>query len=369
MPTGSQVLNSLAESYPCRDLVMPTRDTPSQPTIAFWSRPGLTMTGHGLKRRFDPGVGPNRYERALRFLRESGSEIGFASFTFDPEEPGSVVLVPETVVTGHDRTAVPAPAGTIEDDDADLWRKMVNETLVEIEGDRVEKVVLSRRITAIFDEPLNQMEVATHLVASQPDCHVFAIDGLVGASPELLIRVSDKMIESFPLAGSATTDPDELRTEKNINEHRLAADSVESAFAQAGLEFTRGQPQVVRVGNIRHMGTRFRAHRPVGFEFSDILRTLHPTAAVAGTPRVKAIELIRDLEGSSRGRYSGPVGWFNNSGEGEFAVALRCGLLSGRGATFYSGAGIVAGSDPDAELEETDWKLEPMIDATGLSLR
>jgi menaquinone-specific isochorismate synthase len=106
----------------------------------------------------------------------------------------------------------------------------------------------------------------------------------------------------------------------------------------------------------------------LGFVFGDILPFLHPTAAVAGTPTEAALSIIRDMEETSRGRYSGPVGWFDRSGNCEFAVALRCGILDSTTAVLHSGAGIVSGSNPDDELEETVWKLKPMLDALGLSI-
>jgi menaquinone-specific isochorismate synthase len=99
---------------------------------------------------------------------------------------------------------------------------------------------------------------------------------------------------------------------------------------------------------------------------SDLLSALHPTAAVAGTPTKTAVELIRDLEGHERGRYAGPVGWLDREGDGEFAIALRCGMVDGATATLYSGAGIVEGSDPGMEFDETQIKLRPMLGALGL---
>lgn len=334
---------------------------------ALWARPGLTLAGRGDRRVIDPGSGPGRYHRALQMLADTGADLAFASFTFDPDEEGSVVIVPERV----DRTfgALPGarPIGAIDEDDAERWPKMVNEALVEIERGRVEKVVLSRRLRATFDHALDPFSVAAHLIGTQPGCHVYAMEGLVGASPELLLRTGNGHIESMPLAGSATDERPDLQTQKNEIEHRLAADSVGGAFSTAGLEYTRTEPTIVEVGEIRHLGTRFEGSTPEGFDFGHILPHLHPTAAVAGTPTSVALSIINDMEETSRGRYSGPVGWFDLEGNCEFAVALRCGLLTGTTAVLRSGAGIVEGSNPDDELEETVWKLKPMLDALGLS--
>jgi menaquinone-specific isochorismate synthase len=327
----------------------------------------MVLAGRGTSRVLDPGSGPGRYQRALQLLADTGSGFAFASFTFDPDEEGSVIVVPEHVDTSFVAPTGGTPEGTIDEDDAERWPKMVNEALVEIERGRVEKVVLTRRLRASFDHPLDPFSVAGHLIDTQPGCHVYAMEGLVGASPELLLRTGGGHIESMPLAGSATDARPDLQTLKNEEEHRLAADSVGGALSAAGLEYTRSEPTIVEVGEIRHLGTRFQGSTPDDFDFGDILPYLHPTAAVAGTPTSVALSIIREMEETSRGRYSGPVGWFDTEGNSEFAVALRCGLLGGTTAVLRSGAGIVAGSDPDDELEETVWKLKPMFDALGLS--
>lgn len=334
---------------------------------ALWARPGLTLAGIGSRRVLDPGSGPGRYHRALQMLADAGSDLAFASFTFDPDEEGSVVIVPDRVDRSFTTAPGARPHGSIDEDDAERWPKMVNETLVEIERGRVEKVVLSRRLRATFDQAPDPFSVAAYLIGAQPGCHVYAMEGLVGASPELLLRTGNGQIESMPLAGSATDERPDLQTLKNEEEHRLAADSVGGAFSAAGLEYRRTEPTIVEVGEIRHLGTRFEGSIPEDFDFADILPHLHPTAAVAGTPTPVALSIINDMEETSRGRYSGPVGWFDTKGNCEFAVALRCGLLTGTTAVLRSGAGIVAGSNPDDELEETVWKLRPMLDALGLS--
>jgi menaquinone-specific isochorismate synthase len=344
------------------------RTIPGTDYNALWARPGLTLAGTGRRQIFDPGTGPGRYHRSLEILEEADAVLAFASFTFDPDEEGSIVIIPENV----ERTFTPPDSGqavgVLEEDDAERWPKMVREALVEIDRGRVEKVVLSRRIRATFQQALDPFIVASHLIETQPGCHIYAMEGLVGASPELLLRTGQGLIESTPLAGSATDQRPDLRTHKNAIEHRLAADSVESAFVAAGLAFTRSEPSVVEVAELRHLATRFEGHTPPGFVFGDILPFLHPTAAVAGTPTEAALSIIRDMEETSRGRYSGPVGWFDRSGNCEFAVALRCGILDATTAVLHSGAGIVSGSNPDDELEETVWKLKPMLDALGLSI-
>jgi menaquinone-specific isochorismate synthase len=344
------------------------RKIPGTDYNALWARPGLTLAGTGHRQIFDPGTGPGRYHRSLQILENADAGMAFASFTFDPDEEGSVIIIPENVERTLTPTGGGQSVGVLDEDDAERWPKMVREALVEIDRGRVEKVVLSRRIRATFEGSLDPFAVASKLIETQPGCHVYAMEGLVGASPELLLRTGEGFIESTPLAGSATDERPDLRTHKNAVEHRLAADSVESAFVSAGLAFTRSEPSVVEVGELRHLATRFEGSTPPGFAFGDILPYLHPTAAVAGTPTDVALSIIREMEETSRGRYAGPVGWFDSSGNCEFAVALRCGILDATTAVLRSGAGIVSGSNPDDELEETNWKLKPMLDALGLSI-
>ena len=123
---------------------------------------------------------------------------------------------------------------------------------------------------------------------------------------------------------------------------------------------------VLEFGDIRHLGTRFQGRAIPGTTVLDVVASLHPTPAVAGRPREESIRLIRKMEPRSRGRYAGPVGWYDRKGEGEFALALRCGLVRGRRATLYAGGGMVTGANLDHELVETEWKLQPMASALGL---
>lgn len=333
---------------------------------ALWFRPGLTMAGVGQSETFDPGTGPGRYERALARLNESGKRHAFASFTFDPDQSGSIVVIPETVIDSFE--AAPAhPNATWQTDRNGDWQSRVERGLSAIADGEVEKVVLARHRTAGLAEPVDIFSVAAGLMKTQPECQIFAVADLVGASPELLLRISGNIVESVPLAGSAISDIEALATDKSAEEHSIAADSVSEVLTSLGIEFSREDPRVLDVGSIQHLATRFVGETDGSISFADILERLHPTAAVAGTPRPQAMRLIKDLEGESRGRYSGPVGWFDSDGNGEFAIALRCGLFSDSQVILHSGAGIVAGSDPTAELEETRWKLQPMMDVLNLS--
>ncbi len=342
------------------------------PITALWSRPGLRLAGIGNHQTHDPGVGPDRYDRALELLAVSKCKMAFASFTFDIDEAGSVVVIPEGIDTEglvDPDSELPIPEGVLLDDSRETWRNTVEKALGAIDAGDIQKVVLSRRIRAEMSRPVDPYAVARRLEKHQTRSHVFLVEGLVGASPELLLRFDRGHVTSIPLAGSADGAGHRLDTPKVAVEHKLAADSVGEALDRAGVTFSRGRPEIIDFEDLRHLATKFSGTAPGGTTFSEVLRELHPTAAVAGTPRDRAMDSIRDLEASPRGRYSGPVGWFDNSGNGEFAIALRCGTFEGHTVEMRAGAGIVAGSDPDAELEETNWKFAPMLEALDLSIQ
>lgn len=339
------------------------------PTPLIWAHHGRAMVGEGRIRAFDPGTGPDRYEKALVALRESGMPFGYASFTFDPDLEGSVVLVPDRI------DEVPAdalaashrliPPGLIQTDGADRWMEGMGQALGHLESGRLDKVVLSRQVTVTFEGDIPINEVARRLHLDQPACYTFAIDGLVGASPELLVSLQEGRVRSLALAGTAI-EADDLNSSKIEREHHYTASSVEAALYEHVSDLEVKSRGVVSFGEIKHLASRFEGRALPGSSVLSVLSSLHPTAAVAGTPTAPALELIRKIEPIGRGRYAGPVGWFNTDGEGEFAIALRCGLIEGARVTMYAGGGIVVGSDPSSEFEETELKLRPMRRALGL---
>lgn len=344
--------------------------TTKQSAPLIWAHEGRALVGRGQVRIFDPGTGPDRYEKALVALRESGMPVGYASFTFDPEREGSIVMVPEQVDNIHvdDLTSAVAsvPEGTIEADGSDSWMNGMARAVEALEAGALEKVVLSRQVEARFKADVPAHEVIKRLHAAQPKCYTFSVNGLIGASPELLVSFTDGYITSLALAGTAIAE-DGLQSQKIVREHRYTASSVESALADHVSELSKKRSRVVSFGEIKHLASRFEGRAVAGTSVLSVLASLHPTAAVAGTPRDLAVSLIREIEPTGRGRYAGPVGWFDTDGEGEFAIALRCGLLRGRDVTLYAGGGIVVGSDATTEFDETELKLQPMRQALGLA--
>lgn len=339
------------------------------PSPLIWAHAGRALVGTGDIQRLDPGSGPGRYEKALVALQETGRSRAFASFTFDPDVDGSVVLVPEAVeeVDTADLRTLPSsmPRGRVLSDGSEGWTAGIEHAIGVLESTDLEKVVLARQVEASFDSPIPIRELARRLHIDQPSCYTFSIDGLVGASPELLVALSGGLISSLALAGTAV-DAEALASSKIDREHWYTASSVEEALARHVEDLRRPGRDVAEFGDIKHLASRFEGKALPGTSVLDVLGSLHPTAAVAGTPTDGAVSLIREIEPTPRGRYAGPVGWFDSSGEGEFAIALRCGLIGGSNVTLYAGGGIVSGSDPLAEFDETELKLRPMLRALGL---
>jgi menaquinone-specific isochorismate synthase len=321
----------------------------------------------------------------------AGHGIAFASFTFDQWSPRSLVVLAETVIEiAHDETRVhgreidlPPPhsetafdrprfAGSSLPDH--LWLEAVGAVVDLIGAGEVEKVVLARDHALWSKEPFDPYRVLGRLGERFPECFLFLIEGLVGASPELLIRKLGRAITSVTLAGTAarglTREDDELlskelaSSEKTQREHLLASHAVARILRRvsSNLEFPES-PELLSLENVHHLATPFRGELDSDCHVLDLVQALHPTPAVGGVPAEKALEVIARLEGMDRNRYAGPLGFFRGDGDGEFAIALRCAELTGARARLFAGNGIVSGSVPEDELEETRLKLRAMLSA------
>ena len=329
----------------------------------FWSSPGITMTGSGDVARYDPRIGSERYRLARDWLDSTGREIGFASFAFDRDTPGSVVLAPQGIVPSVP-TGTTTPPGRVVDDGRSDWEAGYLVAMAELSAARVGKVVLARQVELDFDDPVPVPTIVERLVEANPDTYVFSVDGMVGACPELLVSVDGDQVTSLVLAGTART-AEGLDSNKISDEHRYAADSVASALADLTIDLV-GEQSVLTFGMINHVGTRFIGRRRPGVGILDLVAALHPTASVGGTPSAEAVALIRGIEPRSRGNYAGPIGWFDTAGNGEFSLALRCGLIRSNRVTLYAGGGLVATSDRESEWDETELKLGPMLQALNV---
>ena len=259
------------------------------------------------------------------------------------------------------------------------WTAAVDSASARLRSGEAEKVVLAREVIARGDGVVSAGAVARSLRSAYPSCFTYLMTGsdgtaFAGASPELLIRRSGSHAFSQPMAGSVARGATEIEDErladqlrasaKDKAEHELVSRFVVGALKPFARSVAALPPEVVRFTNIQHLATAVRA------ELSDpaagaleLAAALHPTPAVGGWPRDAADRIIDDLEAMERGWYAGAVGWIDARGDGEFAVALRCGLLWEDGARLYAGVGVMPDSDPARELEETELKFKALLSA------
>jgi menaquinone-specific isochorismate synthase len=374
-----------------------------------WMGPTTSVAGWGVATRLridDPterAVAGDVMWRLLNAMDHVGDEPGalaFASLTFDRAVGGSVLVVPEKVLRLHDGRAwltvvhdrpvadeelvTPAPAGPPSPPQrvryagataAEIaWLDAVDRAVRRIRGGELEKVVLARDRLVSSDLPFDLPALLTRLHARFPSCYTFRVEGLVGASPELLIRRTGVELSSLVLAGTTGRGADEdedrrlgaalLASTKDRAEHRPAVASVDTALGPVTTALrAEPQPHLLRLANVQHLATHVTGTLASPVDALSLAQRLHPTAAVGGMPPDRAMDVIRELETIDRGRYAGPVGWLDASGDGEFAIALRCAQLAGTRGRMFAGAGIVADSLPEAELEETRLKLRAMQSA------
>jgi isochorismate synthase len=255
----------------------------------------------------------------------------------------------------------------------ETWRAGVLAALAAIGAGRLDKVVLAREAMVEADWPFPRAELLRRLQRRPGGAtFLYADGGFVGASPELLVRRRGRVATSRPMAGTvpqgdgAAEDGGLARltgSPKEAVEHRLVVDAVAEGLAKVADRVEVGKPEVVRLATVAHLATEITADLtgplPTALELAGLL---HPTPAVGGSPRDAALAAIAALEPFDRGCYAGPVGWVDRGGDGEWAVALRGATLKGRRAHLVAGAGIVPGSDPDAEWAETEHKLRAMLE-------
>ena len=250
------------------------------------------------------------------------------------------------------------------------WMQAVERARSEIKSGRAEKIVLARDIQLRFDQEISLLRVTSYLANKYPNCWTYAIGNLVGASPEMLASILDGKLLCRVLAGSALpTKEDCLFSDpKEQLEHRLAVQSAEESLVKLGLDLQVPSPRLLRLGYVTHLATDITAENLAdqGVTSLSAAGALHPTAAVCGKPREVAAARLSELEAMNRGRYAAPIGWMDASGEGEWAIALRCAERHHSRGDIYrviAGAGIMGDSNPQRELVETETKMSPMIRA------
>lgn len=250
------------------------------------------------------------------------------------------------------------------------WMQAVERARNEIKSGRAEKIVLARDVQLRFDQEISLLRVTSYLANKYPNCWTYAIGNLVGASPEMLASILDGKLLCRVLAGSALpTKEDCLFSDpKEQLEHRLAVQSAEESLVKLGLDLQVPSPRLLRLGYVTHLATDITAENLTDQRVTSLSAAgaLHPTAAVCGKPREVVANLLSELEAMNRRRYAAPIGWMDASGEGEWAIALRCAERHHSRGDIYrviAGAGIMRDSNPQRELVETETKMSPMIRA------
>ncbi len=428
----SRTVELAQDEYAGVELLDLVPDTVDPVTVCSWLREGDGLLGWGRVASLQTR-GANRFDAAGSWwdelaeaadvvdeVRLPGSgPVAFGSFTFSAHSTqSSRLVVPEVVVGRKDgrtwmttisevgaRAPAPAPAprpaqtrgdpwpitelaGSVSAQD---WPKVIARAIDRIGAGELDKVVLARDVLAESTGPIDVHRVLHRLAARYSATWTFAVDGLVGATPEMLVRLLDGRARSRVLAGTVRrdTEPAPLVTEahpeldaphrgdprlrlissdKDLEEHAYAVRSVAEALAPHCSELTvPDEPFVLELPDVYHLASDLTGVAVPGATSLQLAAALHPSAAVCGTPAPVAAEVIAELEVMDRGRYAGPVGWIDAAGEGDWGIALRCGELceDGHRMRLFAGGGVVAASDPHAELAETEVKLAAMRHALG----
>jgi len=377
--------------------------------VNAWVRSGDGLVGFGEYKKFEV-KGENRFKEAKAWWEKRVSEfkiqnnvhgsgtgpILFSSFSFDPSEI-SVLVIPEIIIgqkngkswitwigdskqpnlekinTAPISGEITWQDGSISEQD---WQDQVKNAINAIKSNKLEKVVLARDVTAISKTEIDVRSLLQRLEIEYPSTWIFLVDGLIGATPELLVRLSKSLVTSRVLAGTIRKTGNEDRdltlaaslakSSKDLEEHEYAVRSVADALAPfCSSTNVPEAPFVLHLSNVMHLATDVTGVLNDSAKQSDIftlIEQLHPSAAVCGTPAIEANKLIIELEQMNRQRYAGPVGWIDANNDGEIAIALRCGQLSNdrNSIRIFAGCGIVAGSDPANEFAESQAKLMPM---------
>jgi menaquinone-specific isochorismate synthase len=379
----------------------------------LWRRRGAGLVGYGITARLE-FTGPDRVADAAAEWQHivsnatiddqvnlPGSGLSaFGTFAFaDDSSATSVLVIPELIIgrrdgvafvttishTGHNARAAEIPQVSPLGEKAAVsfrpgeqsetgYRESVREAVRRIQQGQVSKVVLARDLVGTIADGEDIRPMVIDLAQSYPDCWTYCVDGLIGSSPETLVRVHDTTMDARVLAGTAARGIDAhtdleaaavlATSSKDLDEHAFAVRSVIDSLGPFTTHLSTGDsPFTLRLANLWHLATDVTGNLTPGSTSLDLVAALHPTAAVAGTPTAAALRVISELEPFDRGRYSGAVGWVGSSGEGEWAIALRCVQIEGQRVTAYAGCGVVANSDAEAELSETKMKFRPVVDA------
>ena len=373
-----------------------------------WVRDGDGLVGWGVAATFS-ARGPSRFARALRWWQDLsarafiGDEVGapgtglvaFASMAFANEPAQSVLILPRVLVGRREGVSwlttvggatAPRPEPLRTPRGVRYWQGWIDDTahrssvaaaIARIRAGELAKVVLARDLLATADEPLDERYLLARLAAQYPASWVYAVAGLIGTTPEMLIRRERNTVAARLLAGTAWPRPGRdnkaslehelLASAKNRAEHRYGVQSLAETLTPFCTHLhVPDEPTVLHLRNISHLATDVHGTLAADTPLLDLVAQVHPTAAVAGSPRQTAVRVIGELEAMDRGGYLGPVGWLDAQGNGEFGVALRCAQLQATTARLFAGGGIVADSDPDTEAAEVAAKFRVFQSALSM---
>ncbi|WP_195210243.1 isochorismate synthase [Actinomarinicola tropica] len=383
----------------------------------LFEREGLGLAGRGELLRIDvPPLDPaaaaaatsdafDRFEVDDEVGSPGCGPVAFGAFPFDPAEPRTLV-VPRVVVgraedgtrwiTTTARRDEPAPdpstvgldlvppAESEVDPGAIVvraarpaadWCAALADGRDRLRDGELTKFVFAREVVVETERPLPRSAILRRLRAGYPSCYITSVGAMVGASPELLLSRRGDVVRSRPMAGTAPRSPDPavdarlaaglLASSKDRHEHQIVIDMIHDALLPwCSYLDAEPEPSVLGMANVQHLATYLegRLSAPAASAV-ELVTALHPTPAICGTPTDRALEVIRELEGLERGAYAGPVGWLDAEGNGDWAVGIRSAELVGTRARVFAGVGVVADSDPEAELAETRSKLQAMLSA------
>jgi isochorismate synthase len=383
----------------------------------LWTRGDVGFAGRGRALSIevppgDPAAAGSAVQDALaRIRRVEGADddqgrgpVAMGALPFDPSQPGTLV-VPSVLVERDPAGATwvtsvgpadvgsgasPAPPVLASEEPhgpdptrftvtsprpPEEWTAALVAARSELRAGRAAKVVLARELVIETDRPLSRRAVLEQLRRAYPTAMAFAADGFVGASPELLVERDGQLVRSHPMAGTAPRHADPARdaalaaelvaSTKNMGEHRFTIDMVhDTLLPWCSYLDEEAEPSIVAMANVQHLATRVegRLSSPPA-SVIELMRALHPTPAVNGVPGATALELIDQYEGFDRGCYGGPVGWVDAAGNGAWTVGIRSAEIEGCQARLFAGVGVVADSDPAAELAETRVKFEAVLNA------
>jgi menaquinone-specific isochorismate synthase len=414
-PAPTLVARTVAIEQPGALLsLLPEAIGPNQ--VSSWVRCGEGLVGWGRALEFRAD-GPGRFAEAQAWWQSvmehavvrddlslpGSGPVAFGSFAFSADSPAGAMLVVPEVLVGHrgsrwwlttigvdshlPATLTPsvaspplAPQDVTFADGAlsgAQWSTVVARAVERINSGEMDKVVLARDLAVDASSAIDPRWLLQRLAERYDNTWVFAVDGLVGATPELLVRLEKGLVTSRVLAGTIrrTGDDDHdlalaaslARSSKDLEEHEYAVRSVAEALAPHCSSINVPEsPFVLHLSNVMHLATDVAGVLTDHATSLALAASLHPSAAVCGTPTLVAHAALSELEQMDRGRYAGPVGWMDATGDGEWGIALRCGAFDGADPTqlrLFAGCGIVAGSDPASELAESDAKFVPMRDA------